>query len=241
MVCITQQLVVKTLLNRLGPSYSKGLGIDLSSGDDGEIFKWFLASLLYGARISESVASRTFKQLVEDGLSTPWSIAQASWAKIVYSLDRGGYVRYDFKTASKLQQASTSLIEKYGGSLNYLHWVAEDERDLEARIRGLAKGIGAKTAHIFLRELRGVWAKASPPLDEWALQAAKNLGFVAAEASGGEALEHLAKLLATEGSGLESLRDLEAALVRLGKNFCRKSRCLRCPVEGFCRLSSSKR
>ncbi len=136
-VCITQQLVVKTLLNRLGPSYSKGLGIDLSGGDDGEIFKWFLASLLYGARILESIASRTFKQLVEDGLSTPWSIAQASWAKIVYSLDRGGYVRHDFKTASKLQQASTSLIERYGGSLNYLHWVAKDERDLEARIRGL--------------------------------------------------------------------------------------------------------
>ena len=63
------------------------------------------------------------------------------------------------------------------------------------------------------------------------------MGLVAAEASGGEALEHLAKLLAAEGSALESLRDLEAALVRLGKNFCRKSHCLRCPVEGFCQVN----
>ena len=35
-------------------TYAEGVGIDLKGGNDaGELFKWFLASVLFGARISE--------------------------------------------------------------------------------------------------------------------------------------------------------------------------------------------
>ena len=33
------------------PLYSEELGIDLARGNDHEYFQWFLASLLFGARI----------------------------------------------------------------------------------------------------------------------------------------------------------------------------------------------
>jgi hypothetical protein len=36
--------------------YSEELGIDLGKNDEGELFKWFLASILFGARISETIA-----------------------------------------------------------------------------------------------------------------------------------------------------------------------------------------
>jgi hypothetical protein len=50
-------------INRLKRSqlYSEELGISLWENDDGEIFKWFLASLLFGARISETIAEKTYK------------------------------------------------------------------------------------------------------------------------------------------------------------------------------------
>ncbi|MDT8357934.1 MAG: hypothetical protein RQ758_05450 [Methanomicrobiaceae archaeon] len=36
------------------------LGNDLASGNDREIFCWLLASMLFGARISEEIAKQTY-------------------------------------------------------------------------------------------------------------------------------------------------------------------------------------
>ena len=41
--------------------YSEELGIALGKGTDTELFKWFLASILFGARISETIAENTYK------------------------------------------------------------------------------------------------------------------------------------------------------------------------------------
>ena len=38
--------------------YSEELGIDLARGTDAAYFRWFLASLLFGARISETTAKK---------------------------------------------------------------------------------------------------------------------------------------------------------------------------------------
>ncbi len=51
-------------------------------------------------------------------------------------------------------------------------------RDLEQRIKALGKGIGDTTVGIFLRELRGIWPKADPPLSPLALAGAKALGYL---------------------------------------------------------------
>ena len=45
---------IAQLMEKWGGRYSKELGIDLESGRSDEIFKWFLASILFGARISQA-------------------------------------------------------------------------------------------------------------------------------------------------------------------------------------------
>ena len=39
-----------------------------------------------------------------------------------------------------------------------------------------------------------------------------------------------------EGMAMEGFPDLEAALLRLGKDYCRKALCERCPVKEDCRI-----
>jgi len=65
------------------------------------------------------------------------------------------------------------------------------------------------TIRLFLRERRGVWPGADPPLDERAAAAARHLGLACAQAG----VSGLAGLAAA--CGLD-VRDLECGLVRLG-------------------------
>jgi hypothetical protein len=77
-------------------TYSEELGIDLEGAGDGEVFKWFLASVLFGARIPETIAKRTYRAFERHDLLTPERILQAGWDFLVNPVMReGGYVRYD--------------------------------------------------------------------------------------------------------------------------------------------------
>ena len=53
------------------PIYSRDLGIDLKSGEETELFKWFLACLLFGKPIQQEVARRVYEEFVKEGLTTP--------------------------------------------------------------------------------------------------------------------------------------------------------------------------
>ena len=64
------------LVANRGGRYAGALGIDLAAPDPGERFKWFLAALLYGTRISESVATRTWREFETHGVQSPQRIAQ---------------------------------------------------------------------------------------------------------------------------------------------------------------------
>ena len=48
--------------------YSENLGIDLKSGKEKELFKWFLASLLFGKPIQQGVAKRAYFELEKEGI-----------------------------------------------------------------------------------------------------------------------------------------------------------------------------
>ena len=171
-------VVVRELIKRLGGGYASELGIELARSRESEVFKWFLASFLYGARISEKVSTKTYREFAKQNVSTPRQIQDAGWDGLVRILDAGGYVRYDFSTASKLLLVSEDLIEHYGGKINAVHAAAEDPRDLEDRLQAIGKGIGPVTANIFLRELRGIWPKARPLPSEPVILAARHLGLV---------------------------------------------------------------
>jgi endonuclease III len=164
-----QQLKKSTL-------YSEELGINLADNTDKELFKWFLASILYGARISETIAKHTYQTFKRYHLLTPQKIRHAGWDYLVDPIMReGGYVRYDGKTSSTLLQICESLLEEYNGSLLTLHKKAHDQQDLEARLECFY-GIGPTTVNIFLRELRPYWTKSDPEPLPLVKEAASSLG-----------------------------------------------------------------
>jgi len=200
-----------------GGSYAFELGIDLNNLRSEEVYKWFLAALLYGAHISEKIATQTWQVLMKYQVMSPEQVINAGWDRLVSLLDEGGYTRYDFKTATKLVSVNQSLLHDYDGNLNRIHEVAIDARDLEQRITRLGKGIGKVTTQIFLRELRGKWAKAMPPLSPLAIQAAQLLKYLPDDTVGNtKAINRLQKLWIDSGQQIEKFPDFEAALVRYG-------------------------
>ncbi|MCK4389924.1 MAG: hypothetical protein KAV83_06785 [Desulfobacterales bacterium] len=141
--------------------YSEELGIKLSKNDK-EYFKWFLASLLFGGRISETIAKNTYRAFVRYGLLTPQEILETGWDFLVNPIMReGGYVRYDGRKSSQILRDFRTLLDEYGGSLKKLHRISIDSKDLENRLLAFY-GVGPITVNIFLRELRPHWHKADP-------------------------------------------------------------------------------
>ena len=211
-----------------GGRYASALGIDLASPDAGERFKWFLAAVLYGARISETLATRTWRTFRDRGVLTPQGIVQTGREGLVAILDAGGYVRYDYKTATKLLDMCAALKRDYGGSVDALHAAAAGPRDLEKRLKALGKGIGDTTVGIFLRELRGIWDKAAPPLSPLALAAATALGYLRPAIDDPDrALARLHQVWTTDGHPAAGFAAFETALVREGLRVRRQASRLR--------------
>jgi hypothetical protein len=159
---MSDTIIIKKLIYRFGYLYSTGLGINVRNKNEKETFKWFLASILFGKRISENIAIKTYREFEKAGILSPSEILKAGWDRLVELLDAGGYVRYDFSTATKLLEISKDLLDKYGENpLTKIHEIARDKKELESILQSF-KGIGPVTTNIFLRELRTVWEKADP-------------------------------------------------------------------------------
>jgi hypothetical protein len=223
--------IVENLLASIGVKFSRELGIELASGDPAEIFKWFLVAKLFGARISAEIAMRTFREFLRCGVVTPERILDTGWDGLVTILDAGGYVRYDFSTATRLLAIMEALTSLYGANLCALHERARDSAELELLLKELGTGIGDVTVNIFLRELRTVWPKARPALSPLAILAAGHLGFLRPR---DEALVAIENLWANHPVAGMDFCDFEAALVRLGKDYCRKGRHATCPFRDIC-------
>jgi len=205
--------VMKDRLSKL-VTYPEELGLDVTKEHDR--FKWFLASVLFAKRISSGIAKRTYREFEAAGIVTPQDIMDAGWDRLVEVLDSGGYVRYDFSTASNLLETAAALKSRYG-SLEAVHAQARDSADLEKRLLEF-KGMGPTAVNIFLRELRGVWDKANPRPSPPAREAARRLGLAEADLT---------------------LPRVEPALVRLHLEFCKGRKCSVCPVRDACREAGS--
>ena len=198
-------MTVESILSRL-ESYSQELDLDLARSEDR--FKWFLASILFAKRISAEVAKKTYRRFEEEGLNTPEKILEAGWDRLVEVLDSGGYVRYDFSTASNLLATVKELRQKYG-TLEELHRKSNSPTELESRLQEF-RGVGPVGVNIFLRELRGIWEKAKPKPSQIAIKTANKLGFV-------------------------NVKSNESALVRLNLEYCKKEKCKECPAQSHCK------
>ena len=189
---------IKSLCSRF-PLYSEDLGIDLNKPSGR--FRWFLASILFGARISEKIAMKTYRAFEKYDILTPEKILDAGRDELVRILDEGGYVRYDFSTATKLLNIMKELKEKHG-SLEELYSLSKDTSDLVDKLKQF-KGIGDVTVQIFLRELRGIW-NINLPVSAKAKEMAQRLNIDPGQLGG------------------EDLARLEAALVKLNIRYRKK-------------------
>jgi endonuclease III len=210
--------LARRVVEALGGRFSTELGIDLDRSP-AEVERWFLAATLFGTRIAAAVAERTYRVLADAGVETIADAGDRTWDELVALPDAGGYARYDFRTATRLHDLARALEEHHGGRVASLAAIS-DPGALEAALDALP-GWGPTTVRVFLRELRGVWAGAEPPLDERALRAAAHLRLIAPDNSARVATTLAA--LASE-AGVDR-RDLEAALVRLSLHHRSRVRC----------------
>jgi hypothetical protein len=217
--------VARRLVESLGGRFSRELGIDVDVGGP-RVDEWFLAATLFGTRIAARTAMRTYLILADAGVRTLANIDAHSWDDLVRLLDAGGYARYDFRTASRLQQLAVEVDARFGGSVCSLRTVV-DPNTLESALDALP-GWGPTTVRIFLRELRGVWPGAQTLLDERSLRAASHLSIAMPRQQAAQ-LDVLRDV--SNRAGLD-VRDLEAGLVRCAL----AHRDMRtCPGDGRCR------
>lgn len=123
-------------------SNARQLGINLRLKSEEELFKWFLACLLFGKPIQTEIAERAWRELMKTRLTSPTAVSRAGWDKLVSLLDRAHYVRYDFSTATKLLEVCQELKRRYGTLINLLAQ-AETPTELSRRLQEF-KHIGAR-------------------------------------------------------------------------------------------------
>ena len=205
---IDERALARELVDTLGGRFSTQAGIDVDAGGH-EVERWFLAATLLGTRISAAIAMRTYRVLNDAGVSTIADAGQRSWENLVALLDAGGYARYDFRTASRLADLSVVVAQRHPHGVAAMGTRQTDPIDLMSTLDELP-GWGPVTVRAFLRELRGVWPAAMPPIDPRAQEAAHHLRLV--DQPENLTVEQLDELAVATGI---DLRDLEAGLIRL--------------------------
>lgn len=137
---------------------AKDLGIDLSKPTDGQLFKWLVACLLFGTRISQEIAAAAYQALDDDRVLTPKRLANADWQHLVDLLGRGRYRRYDESKARELIALGHDVEERYGGRLSRLAKDADSTAEIKRRL-GEFTGIGPTATRIFLRDVGDAWKR----------------------------------------------------------------------------------
>lgn len=200
--------LVLDVLGRFGGRFSAQVGIDVDR-DDHEIERWFLATTVFGNRIGSNIAVRTYRDLDRVGLSTIGDLASCDRDDVVEFLERGKYVHYDYRMASRLLALAEHAPRVLPGGIGDLVDRIEEPDRLRAALESLP-GWGPVTTRAFLRELRGRRPGADLPVDPLAASASRHLG-----------LSDLVTPFDVDGlrhhaaSAHVDERDLEAALVRV--------------------------
>lgn len=203
----------RTLVRQLlaQKAYPELLGLDVRDPEDW--FPWFVAASLFAKPISAATARTTAQLLFREGIRSPAAIERRGWDALVAILDLGGYVRYDFSTATKLLAIAHALPSD---RIRSVVTEASSAKAIEEQLTKV-KGIGPKTVEIFLRELRGV---GGPPL--------------ATSEEAKEAARRLRLPLTTLHLPDQDKSRLESVLVRIWVEHCKRGRWQGCPAGAMC-------
>lgn len=134
-----------------------------------------MLACLLSARIRADIAVAAARELAAAGMRDPRRMAEATWQQRVDALGRGGYRRYDERTATQLGDGAALATERYGGDLRRLRDQADGDIATIRRLLQEFPGVGPAGADIFLREAQAVWPGTAPYFDAKALQGARAL------------------------------------------------------------------
>jgi hypothetical protein len=174
MVRQTRAQRVDALLEIAGTTLSEQAGIRLRN-EPAPLFQLVVLASLLAKPISGDVAVAACHELIAAGLTTPRKMRATTWQHRVDVLGRAHYRRYDESTATRLDEASQLIIERYRGDLRRLGEAARHDREDAATLLEEVAGIGPTGASIFLREVQAVWPWVAPYFDDRAVAGAKKL------------------------------------------------------------------
>jgi len=167
--------VTRAVLARYGTTYAGEAGIRLAD-EPAPLFQLLVLAQLLSARIGAGVAVATAQELFAAGWTTPARLRDAGRGAVVRALGRGGYRRYDERTATQLRDMATLVLERYAADLRGLAGAAGEDAGRASALVQEVKGIGPTGAAVFLREVQAVWPWVRPFLDERARDGARRLG-----------------------------------------------------------------
>ena len=171
--------IVRDLLAEHGRTFAEELEIDLREDAPSPWFRLLCFALLCSTRIGTRIAVRAASDLSAAGWSDAAAMASATWEGLVRVLDDAGYVRYDFRTATRLELLSRRVLDVYGGDLRRLREAAERSPQRERRLLQEFAGIGPVGAGVFLREAQAAWPELRPYVDARTRETARELGLPA--------------------------------------------------------------
>ncbi|MFD0318536.1 endonuclease [Streptomyces flavalbus] len=167
--------VLRELVGAHGRTYAEEAGVRLRDTPQ-PLYQLLVLAHLLSARIRGSVAVAAARELYGAGMRDPKRMAGATWQQRVDALGRGGYRRYDERTATQLGDAAELVTERWGGDLRRMRAEADGDGEALRRLLQEVPGVGPAGADIFLREVQRVWPEFAPYLDGKALQGAERLG-----------------------------------------------------------------
>jgi endonuclease III len=126
------------------------LGIDTTT--DQGLFDWLLASLLFGRPVPQNAAASAFQKLKADGWDSPEHFIADDHHPLWRELWEGDYHRMSSVMTEELRDVMRALITGYDGSVARLVRTARSREEVSQRLQRF-KGVGPKTAEIFLREV----------------------------------------------------------------------------------------
>ncbi|MGK5546156.1 endonuclease [Streptomyces sp. URMC 127] len=171
----SNQQTADALLRMYGQTYAEEAGIRLKDTPQ-PLYRLAVLACLLSARIRASVAVETARCLAEAGMKDPRRMAGATWQQRVDALGKGGYRRYDERTATQLGDGAQLLLDRYGGDVRRMREAADGDPERLREVLQELPGLGPAGADIFLREVQGVWPEVYPRFDGKAGEGAARLG-----------------------------------------------------------------
>jgi endonuclease III len=167
--------VARAVLARHGTTFAEEAGIE-PADQPAPLFQLLVLAQLLSARIGAGIAVATAAELFGAGWTTAQRMRDAGRSRVVAALGRGGYRRYDERTATQLREMAVLVLDRYAGDLRGLAAEAGGDVRRAERLLQEVKGIGPTGAAVFLREVQGVWPWVRPYLDDRARAGARRVG-----------------------------------------------------------------